>query len=117
MHTHPLSKKIGLFAGPLLFITVLNFPFGTLSFEATAVLATALWMVSWWISEAVSISVTALLPLIILVYTFFRDDLLNGDILKAGMVVGSLLSIIALIALWKLKETFHTDLDFIENEH
>jgi sodium-dependent dicarboxylate transporter 2/3/5 len=44
---------------------VLNFPFGTLSFEATAVLATALWMVSWWISEAVSISVTALLPLII----------------------------------------------------
>ena len=65
MHTHTLSKKIGLFAGPLLFITVLNFPFGTLSFEATAVLATALWMVSWWISEAVSISVTALLPLII----------------------------------------------------
>ena len=65
MHTHPLSKKIGLVAGPLLFITVLNFPFGTLSFEATAVLATALWMVSWWISEAVSISVTALLPLII----------------------------------------------------
>ena len=65
MHTHPLSKKIGLFSGPLLFITVLNFPFDSLSFEAAAVLATASWMVSWWISEAVSISVTALLPLII----------------------------------------------------
>ena len=65
MHTHLLSKKIGLFAGPLLFITVLNFPFDSLSFEAAAVLATASWMVSWWISEAVSISVTALLPLII----------------------------------------------------
>ena len=65
MHTHPLSKKIGLFSGPLLFIIVLNFPFDSLSFEAAAVLATASWMVSWWISEAVSISVTALLPLII----------------------------------------------------
>jgi sodium-dependent dicarboxylate transporter 2/3/5 len=65
MHTHPLSKKIGLFIGPLLFITILNFPFDTLSFKATAVLASACWMVSWWISEAVSISVTALLPLII----------------------------------------------------
>ena len=65
MHIHPLSKKIGLFTGPLLFIIVLNFPFETLSFEAAAVLATASWMVSWWISEAVSISVTALLPLII----------------------------------------------------
>ena len=65
MHTHPLSKKIGLFSGPLLFIIVLNFPFDSLSFEAAAVLASASWMVSWWISEAVSISVTALLPLII----------------------------------------------------
>ena len=65
MHTHPLSKKIGLFSGPLLFIIVLNFPLDSLSFEAAAVLATASWMVSWWISEAVSISVTALLPLII----------------------------------------------------
>ena len=65
MHTHPLSKKIGLFIGPLLFIIILNFPFDTLSFKATAVLASACWMVSWWISEAVSISVTALLPLII----------------------------------------------------
>ena len=65
MHTHPLSKKIALFSGPLLFIIVLNFPFDSLSSEAAAVLATASWMVSWWISEAVSISVTALLPLII----------------------------------------------------
>jgi len=65
MHTHPLSKKIGLFTGPFFFIIVINFPFDTLSFEAAAVLATASWMVSWWISEAISISVTALLPLII----------------------------------------------------
>lgn len=65
MHKHPLSKRLGLFLGPILFITLLNVTFKTLTFEATVVLATASWMVCWWISEAVSISVTALLPLII----------------------------------------------------
>ncbi|WP_281324116.1 MFS transporter [Flavobacterium sp. IMCC34518] len=55
------------------------------------------------------------LPLIILIYSFFRDNLLDGDILKSGMIVGSLLSIISLLALWKMKETFHTDLDFTES--
>lgn len=55
------------------------------------------------------------LPLIILIYSFFRDRLLEGDILKSGMIVGSLLSVISLLALWKLKETFHVDLDYTEN--
>ena len=32
---------------------------------ANAVIATALWMITWWITEAVSISVTALLPLLL----------------------------------------------------
>ena len=34
-----------------------------LSYEGNAVLATALWMAIWWISEAVPIAVTALLPI------------------------------------------------------
>jgi putative MFS transporter len=55
------------------------------------------------------------LPLIILIYSFFRDRLFEGDILKSGMIVGSLLSIISLLALWKLKETFHVDLDYSES--
>jgi putative MFS transporter len=54
------------------------------------------------------------LPLIILIYSFFRDSLFEGDILKSGMIVGSLLSVISLLALWKLKETFHVDLDYTE---
>ena len=58
--------------------------------------------------------VRGLLPMIILFYTYFRDNLLEGDILKTGMVVGSILSVIAVLALWKLKETFHTDLDYLE---
>lgn len=54
------------------------------------------------------------LPLIILVYSFFRDSVFEGDILMSGMVVGSVLSIISLFALSKLKETFHVDLDYSE---
>ncbi|PZX94774.1 MFS transporter [Flavobacterium aquariorum] len=55
------------------------------------------------------------LPLIILIYSFFRDRLFDGDILKSGMIVGSLLSIVSLLALWKLKETFHVDLNYSES--
>ena len=65
MKMHPLSKKIGLYLGPLFFISLLYLSPGNLSFEATAVTASASWMICWWITEAVSISVTALLPLII----------------------------------------------------
>lgn len=57
------------------------------------------------------------LPLIILIYSFFRDRLFEGDILKSGMIVGSILSIVSLLALWKLKETFHVDLDYTEKNN
>jgi hypothetical protein len=49
-------------------------------------------------------------------YGYFRDQIFDGDILKSGMVVGALLSIISLMALWKLKETFHSDLNYSENQ-
>ncbi|WP_297691819.1 DASS family sodium-coupled anion symporter [uncultured Eudoraea sp.] len=61
-----LNKKLGLIAGPLLFFIFTNLP--TLIPEnenANGVIAVALWMVIWWITEAVSISVTALLPLVL----------------------------------------------------
>ncbi|WP_431241787.1 hypothetical protein ACQ9BO_17655 [Flavobacterium sp. P21] len=54
------------------------------------------------------------LPLIILIYSYFRDSIFEGDIIKSGMVVGSLLSIISLLALSQLKETFSVDLDYSE---
>lgn len=65
MQNFPLSKKIGLFLGPILFIIILCFPLDALSKDGNVVIALALWMVSWWITEAVSISVTALLPLLL----------------------------------------------------
>lgn len=56
------------------------------------------------------------LPVIILIYGFCRDKIFDGNILNAGMIVGLILSAIAIVALWKLKETFHTDLNYSEKE-
>ncbi|MGS2725976.1 SLC13 family permease [Psychroserpens sp. BH13MA-6] len=61
-----LTKRIGLFLGPALFILILLFfkPEG-LSPEANAVLATTAWIAVWWITEAIPIAITALLPIIL----------------------------------------------------
>lgn len=66
MKNYPITKKIGLIAGPILFLILYNLPFTILTAEADKVIAIAAWMVTWWITEAISISVTALIPL-----TFF----------------------------------------------
>jgi len=66
--TKAQARKGGLILGPVLFLVVLFFPASSpegLTFEAKIVLAAALWMASWWITEAIPIYVTALLPLII----------------------------------------------------
>jgi len=60
-----VGKKLGLFLGPILFFIILNLPFELLSEKGDAVIGVATWMVIWWITEAVSISVTALLPLLL----------------------------------------------------
>jgi len=60
-----LSRKLGLFLGPIFFLVFSNLPTVLVSEMGDIVIATALWMVIWWITEAVSISVTALLPLLL----------------------------------------------------
>ncbi len=60
-----MTKNIGLFAGPLLFLILKLLPITLLSEASDSVIAVATWMIIWWITEAVSISVTALLPLIL----------------------------------------------------
>jgi len=60
-----LSRKLGLFLGPVLFFIFNNLPAVIVSEKGDAVIAIALWMVIWWITESISISVTALLPLIL----------------------------------------------------
>ena len=60
-----VSKTFGLFLGPIVFLIFLNLPYELVSEKGDAVIAVALWMLFWWITEAVSISVTALLPLLL----------------------------------------------------
>ena len=60
-------RKLGLIIGPILFCIVFFFnPFPDLNPEANAVLASTLWIATWWLSEALPISATALLPIAIL---------------------------------------------------
>ncbi len=89
------TKKIGLVLGPILFLVILFLPIGgnnnndnssinnstnnrtqsidtntvttntSLSFSAKLVLAITIWMATWWITEAIPIYVTALMPLIL----------------------------------------------------
>ena len=63
MSTFSAYRKLGFVLGPLLCIAVLAFPGTLFSERLDPVFAVAFWMILWWITEAVSISVTALLPL------------------------------------------------------
>ena len=60
------KRNIGRLLGPLSFFYILFFfhPEG-LNDSANAVLASVAWVAIWWITEAIPIYVTALLPLIL----------------------------------------------------
>ncbi|WP_077214193.1 SLC13 family permease [Bacillus dakarensis] len=60
------GQSIGLWLGPILFLLTLLFlsPEG-MTKEALAVLASTLWIATWWITEALPIPVTSLLPIIL----------------------------------------------------
>lgn len=58
-----MVRKWGLLLGPILFIIILLLPFPEGKELMQKVLAVAAWIITWWITEAVNISVTALLPL------------------------------------------------------
>ncbi len=66
MSSYSIAQKTGFIVGPLLFLLIYNLPFEIVNPAADAVIAIAAWMVIWWITESVSISITALIPL-----TFF----------------------------------------------
>lgn len=60
------SKRMGLILGPVLFIAIRLFfyPEG-LTDEANGVLASTAWIAVWWITEAIPIAATALLPIVL----------------------------------------------------
>jgi len=60
-----MVKKVGLFVGPVLFVLLLCFPVSTqLSSEANKVIAVAALMLIWWLTEAIPIAASALIPII-----------------------------------------------------
>jgi sodium-dependent dicarboxylate transporter 2/3/5 len=59
-------KKLGFYLGPLLFVLILvAVPKNIIAPGSYKVLAVASWVITWWLTEAVSIPITALLPLIL----------------------------------------------------
>ena len=73
--SYTTAQIVGLLLGPLLFFLTLFFftPEG-LSTEARAVLAVTLWVATWWITEAIPIPVTSLLPIFLLPVTGALDS-------------------------------------------
>ncbi|MEM6515644.1 MAG: DASS family sodium-coupled anion symporter [Bacteroidota bacterium] len=61
-----ISQRLGLILGPLSFVLILVLvnPEG-LSDAGVAVLASTVWIAIWWITEAIPIAVTALLPIVL----------------------------------------------------
>jgi len=65
--TYPLRKKFGLVAGPLFFLLCLIFIPVTeaFTFAMRSALASTGWIAIWWLTEAVPIPATSILPLIL----------------------------------------------------
>lgn len=60
-----IIKTIHLLTGPLFFLIIYSWPIPTLSYEGKAVLACTVWTAYWWITEAVELPVSSLLPIVI----------------------------------------------------
>ncbi|RSL33663.1 DASS family sodium-coupled anion symporter [Salibacterium salarium] len=61
------AQLVGLILGPVLFIlTMLFFSPESLNAAAQTVLAATLWIATWWITEAIPIPATSLLPIVLL---------------------------------------------------
>ena len=61
-----MQKKIGFILGPLTFIILIFIgPFEGLSQPAHSILSSTLWIAIWWITEAIPIAATALIPIVL----------------------------------------------------
>ncbi|MEB6275291.1 SLC13 family permease [Staphylococcus xylosus] len=75
-----MKQKIGLFLGPLLFLIFYFIPGITgLDDSPRAVLAVTLFVATWWITEAIPIPATSLLPLILLPLTGGTDEVIASS--------------------------------------
>ncbi|WP_353423415.1 DASS family sodium-coupled anion symporter [Staphylococcus xylosus] len=75
-----MKQKIGLILGPLLFLIFYFIPGITgLDDSPRAVLAVTLFVATWWITEAIPIPATSLLPLILLPLTGGTDEVIASS--------------------------------------
>ncbi len=58
-------QKAGLVLGPLLFFLILLSDIEGLSWEAKSIAASTMWIACWWLTEAIPIPATSLLPIIL----------------------------------------------------
>lgn len=65
MKSLPLLKRIAFFTGPFIFLLCYNWDGIFPDPMVQKVVAVAAWMVIWWLTEIISISTTALLPIIL----------------------------------------------------
>ncbi|MFC4360289.1 SLC13 family permease [Halobium salinum] len=66
-------QQVGLVLGPALFTGFLLFPSFNISPSANAALASTLWIAAWWITEAIPIPATSLLPIVLFPLTGVVD--------------------------------------------
>ena len=59
------TRLVGIFAGPILFAIVIFLPIEGLDILPKFVLGIALWMAAWWITEAIPLYATSLIPLVL----------------------------------------------------
>jgi sodium-dependent dicarboxylate transporter 2/3/5 len=65
--------SVGFALGPALFVLTMLIPIDGLPFEAKLVLGLSFWMGTWWVTEAIPLYVTALLPLVVFPFTNVLD--------------------------------------------
>ena len=62
MNKKPSRESVGLFLGPLLFVAIAFLPSGVPP-QVQRMMAVAAFMATWWVSEAIPLAATSLLPL------------------------------------------------------
>lgn len=60
-----MARRVGLFLGPCLAVLILGFDLEPGRPLVTRTAAVAAWMAAWWLTEAVPLAVTALLPMVL----------------------------------------------------